>query len=206
MEVNPGSTIALATPKSQYPTFSFTRLPMPTLGFLKKKRTKDSSGPADPSSPTTADLPSLGGGITHSITSTSSNTLSSHSQAGSERAGGGDSVHASQRPPSQGVTNQQPLASADRGTGQGTASSRSPNQPVPNSITTSQTDGASQPQEEKSKTGVTMTPAQAAAHMSTHAPAITPQRPAPRAMQPITHGRYLLLLKRPCGRQKANIR
>ncbi|KAL8705990.1 MAG: hypothetical protein Q9201_000934 [Fulgogasparrea decipioides] len=139
---------------------------MPTLGFLKKKRTKDSSGPADTHSPTTAEVPALGGAITHSITSTSSNTLSSHSQAGSERAGGGDTVNANQRPVSQGVSHQQPTSSAaDRSTGQGATSSRSPYQPVTDSLVTSQTDGASQDQIEQKKT---MTPAQAAAHSSAH--------------------------------------
>ncbi|KAL8664995.1 MAG: hypothetical protein Q9202_002551 [Teloschistes flavicans] len=144
---------------------------MPTLGFLKKKRTKDSSGPVDPSSPITAEVPALGGGIAHSITSTSSNTLSSHSQAGSERGGGGgggDIAHASQRPPSQGVSLQQAPVSADRSIGHVTASSQSPQQPALNSIINSQTDGASQPQEEKPRTGATMTPAQAAAHTATH--------------------------------------
>ncbi|KAL8738555.1 MAG: hypothetical protein Q9181_000662 [Wetmoreana brouardii] len=138
---------------------------MPTLGFLKKKRTKDSSGPVDTHSPTATEVPALGGDITHSITSTSSNTLSSHSQAGSERTGG-DTVNANQRPVSQGVSHQQPTSSAaDRSPGQGATSSRSPNQPVANSLATSQTDGASQHQVEKTKT---MTPAQAAAHNSAH--------------------------------------
>lgn len=139
---------------------------MPTLGFLKKKRTKDSSGPVDPSSPITAEVPALGGAITHSITSTSSNTLSSHSQAGSERAGGGDTAHASQRPPSQGVSHQQATVSADRNISHVPASSQSPQQL--NSIINSQTDGASQPQEEKPRTGATMTPAQAASHTANH--------------------------------------
>lgn len=143
---------------------------MPTLGFLKKKRTKDSSGPTDPSSPTVAEAPSLGGNITHTTTSTSSNTLSSLSQAGSERAGGGDNVHASQAAPSQGVAHQQPITSAPRSAGQDTA--------PPSSINTSQTDGAGSPLGDHQKTGATMTPAQAAAQASAHSSGHTSTTPA----------------------------
>ena len=150
---------------------------MPTLGFLKKKRTKDSSGPTDPSSPTTAEAPALGGDLAPSITSTSSNTLSSLSQAGSERAGGGDTVYASQRPTTQVSAHQQPPTSVPRGAGQDTASTRSPQQPTPNSIHTSQLDGAGPPEGEISKPGVTMTPAQAAAQASTHSSAHTSMAP-----------------------------
>ncbi|KAL9032008.1 MAG: hypothetical protein Q9196_000021 [Gyalolechia fulgens] len=141
---------------------------MPTLGFLKKKRTKDSPGHTDPSSPTVAEAPTLGGDTSHSATSTSSNTLSSLSQAGSERAGGGDTVYASKGPTSQGPAHQQPLTSAPRSAAQDTLPSRSPQQPIPNSIYSSQTDGASPSSAEQPKNGGTMTPAQAAAQASTH--------------------------------------
>lgn len=133
---------------------------MPTLGFLKKKRTKDSSGPADPNSPSAAEAPSLGGDITHSITSNSSNTLSSLSQAGSERAAGGDIVHANQTPPTQGFAHQQPITSAPRSAGQDTNLS--------SSVNTSQLDGAGSPLSEHQKTGASMTPAQAAAQASAY--------------------------------------
>ncbi|KAL8707558.1 MAG: hypothetical protein Q9220_007450 [cf. Caloplaca sp. 1 TL-2023] len=142
---------------------------MPTLGFLKKKRTKDSSGPVDPNSPTAAEAPTLAGDITHSVTSTSSNTPSSLSQTGSERAGGGQAVHASQRTLSQGPGHhQQPLTSTHRSTGQEYASSRSPEQPssVTNPIHPSQIDGAGQATGERSKNGRVPTPAQVASHMS----------------------------------------
>ncbi|KAL8811029.1 MAG: hypothetical protein Q9200_002118 [Gallowayella weberi] len=140
---------------------------MPTLGFLKKKRTKDSSGPVDPSSPTTADAPTSGGEITHTLTSTSSHTLSSLSQTGSERAGGADSVHASQRPPSQGVAHQQsPTSAPPRSTARDIASSRTPETPGQNSLDTYQTDGAGQRHPDNMKSGGTMTPAQAAVHGS----------------------------------------
>ncbi|KAI4169830.1 MAG: hypothetical protein LQ343_005379 [Gyalolechia ehrenbergii] len=145
---------------------------MPTLGFLKKKRTKDSSGHTDPSSPTIAETPTLGADLSHSTTSTSSNTLSSLSQAGSERAGGGDAVYASKGPTSPGPAHQQPLTSAPRSAPQDTLSSRSPQQPIPNSTNSSQTEGNSPSSGEQPKTGGTMTPAQAppqaSAHSSTH--------------------------------------
>ncbi|KAL9011721.1 MAG: hypothetical protein Q9173_003460 [Seirophora scorigena] len=133
---------------------------MPTLGFLKKKRTKDSSGGTDPSSPTAAEAPTLGSDITQFSASTSSNTLSSPSQAGSEREAGADTVHVSQVPPHQGVTHQQPITSAPRSAGQDAAPSHSANP--------SQTDGGRSPYGEHQKTGGTMTPAQAAAHASAH--------------------------------------
>ncbi|KAL8973064.1 MAG: hypothetical protein Q9183_000187 [Haloplaca sp. 2 TL-2023] len=140
---------------------------MPIPGFLKKKRTKDSSGPTDPYSPTTADVPSLGGAVPNSTTSTS-NPLSLHSQAGPDRSGAGDNAYASQRPPSQGVTHQQSPTSSDRNTGPGAAATRSTNQTGAGSILSSQTDGAGQPQEEKPRMGGTMTPAQAATQMPAH--------------------------------------
>lgn len=140
---------------------------MPTLGFLKKKRTKDSSGPFDPSSPTSADAPALGGEITNTTTSTPSNTLSPLSQTGSERAAG-DTVHVSQQPLSQGVTHQQPPTSAPRSTAHEPVSTRPPEQPIPNTIDTYQTDGAGQRQGDHLKGGGTMTPAQAAAQISSH--------------------------------------
>lgn len=151
---------------------------MPTLGFLKKKRTKDSSGPTDPSSPTTAEAPTLGGDLTHSTTSTSTNTLSSLSQAGSERAGLGDTAHVNQRSTTHGLANQQPLISAPRSAGQDTASSQSPQQPIPNSVNPSQVDGGGSPQGELSKPGGTMTPAQAAAQASVHSSIHTSTTPA----------------------------
>lgn len=141
---------------------------MPTLGFLKKKRTKDSSGPIDPSSPTTADAPTLGGDTTHTLTPASSNTLSSLSQTGSERVGGAETVHASQRPPSQPITYPQPPAPAPRNPAHDLLSSRSPEQPAPPSVDTYQTDGAGQRQPDHLKAGGTMTPAQAAAQASSH--------------------------------------
>ncbi|KAL8775408.1 MAG: hypothetical protein Q9209_000416 [Squamulea sp. 1 TL-2023] len=140
---------------------------MPTLGFLKKKRTKDSSGPIDPSSPTSAEAPALGGDITHTFTSTPSNAPSSLSRTGSERAGG-DTVHASQRPQSQGLAHQQPPTSAPRHIAHDTASTRPSEQPIPNTIGTYQTDGAGQRQGEQLRNGGTMTPAQAAAQASSH--------------------------------------
>ncbi|CAO1603524.1 cAMP-dependent protein kinase catalytic subunit [Xanthoria calcicola] len=140
---------------------------MPTLGFLKKKRTKDSSGPIDPSSPTSADAPALGGEVTNTITSTPSNTLSPPAQTGSERAAG-DTVHVSQRPLTQGVAHQQPPTSAPRSTAHDPATTRAPEQPTPNTIDTYQTDGAGQLQGNLQKSGGTMTPAQAAAHVSSH--------------------------------------
>ncbi|KAL8785309.1 MAG: hypothetical protein Q9213_003454 [Squamulea squamosa] len=151
---------------------------MPTLGFLKKKRTKDSSGPIDPSSPTSAEAPPLGGDITHTITSTPSNAPSSLSRTGSERAGG-DTVHASQRPQSHGLAHQQPPTSAPRNTAHDTASIRPPEQSIPNTIGTYQTDGAGQRQGDQSKSGGTMTPAQAAAQASTHISAHTNNTSAP---------------------------
>ncbi|KAL8918696.1 MAG: hypothetical protein Q9208_007194 [Pyrenodesmia sp. 3 TL-2023] len=133
---------------------------MPTLGFLKKKRTKDSSGPADPNSPSAAEAPTLGGDITHSITSNSSNTLSSLSQAGSERAAGGDNAHANQAPPTHGFAHQQPITSTPRSAAQDIA--------PPSSVNTSQLDGAGSPHSEHQKTGASVTPAQAAAQASAH--------------------------------------
>ncbi|KAL8914520.1 MAG: hypothetical protein Q9171_000873 [Xanthocarpia ochracea] len=140
---------------------------MPTLGLFKKKRTKDSSGPIDPSTPTSAEAPALGGDTTHTITSTSPSTLSSLSRTGSERVGG-DTVHASQRPQSQAVAHQQPPTSASRATAHDTASTRSPEQPISNSIDTYQTDGAGQRQGDHLKSGGTMTPAQTAAQISSN--------------------------------------
>ncbi|KAL8858493.1 MAG: hypothetical protein Q9178_004991 [Gyalolechia marmorata] len=140
---------------------------MPTLGLFKKKRTKDSSGPIDPSTPTSAEAPALGGDTTHTTTSTSPSTLSSLSQTGSERVGG-DTVHAGQRPPSQAVAHQQPPTSAPRVTAHDTASTRSPEQPISNSVDTYQTDGAGQRQGDHLKSGGNMTPAQAAAQISSN--------------------------------------
>ncbi|KAL8649002.1 MAG: hypothetical protein Q9210_004656 [Variospora velana] len=143
---------------------------MPTLGFLKKKRTKDSSGGTDPSSPTAAEAPTLGGDSTHLITSTTSNTLSSLSPAGSERAAGPDNVHASQVPPHQGVAHQQPITSALRSAGQDAAPS--------NPTNSAHIDGGRSPYGEHQKIGGTMTPAQAAAHASGHSSGHTSATPA----------------------------
>ncbi|KAL8855079.1 MAG: hypothetical protein Q9221_000276 [Calogaya cf. arnoldii] len=141
---------------------------MPTLHFLKKKRTKDSSGPIDPSSPTSADAPTLGGENTNTITSNPSNTLSPLSQTGSERATG-DTVHANQPPLSQGVAHHQPPTSAARSTAHDPASVRSAEQSTPSTIDTYQTDGAGQRQGDQLKGGGgAMTPAQAAAQASSH--------------------------------------
>ncbi|KAL9021674.1 MAG: hypothetical protein Q9185_001122 [Variospora sp. 1 TL-2023] len=143
---------------------------MPTLGFLKKKRTKDSSGGTDPSSPTAAEAPTLGGDSTHIITSTTSNTLSSLSPAGSERAAGPDNVHASQVPPHQGVAHQQPVTSAPRSAGQDAAPS--------NPANLAHIDGGRSPYGEHQRIGGTMTPAQAAAHASGHSSGHTSATPA----------------------------
>ncbi|KAL8674428.1 MAG: hypothetical protein Q9168_001161 [Polycauliona sp. 1 TL-2023] len=146
---------------------------MPTLtGFLKKKRTKDSSGPTDPSSPTSADAPGLGGDITHTLTSTPSNTLSPLSQTGSERAAA-STVHASQRPLSHGVVHQQPPASTLKSTAHDPASTRIPEKSVPSTIDTYQTDGAGQRQGDPPRSGGNMTPAQAAAQVSSPNPGHT---------------------------------
>ncbi|MCJ1368866.1 camp-dependent protein kinase catalytic subunit [Loxospora ochrophaea] len=56
---------------------------MPSLGFLKKKRTKDSSGSNGPTSPTTAESPvtPTSGGFSSSVTAASSQTSTAQSQA-----------------------------------------------------------------------------------------------------------------------------
>ncbi|KAL8994889.1 MAG: hypothetical protein Q9169_005263 [Polycauliona sp. 2 TL-2023] len=127
---------------------------MPTLGFLKKKRTKDSSGPIDLSSPTSPDAPVPGGDITTTLTSAPSNTLSPLSQTGSERVAA-NTVHASPQPLSHAAANQ------------------SPEQPAPNTVETFQTDGAGPRQGDHAKIGGNMTPAQAAAQFSSQTSAHT---------------------------------
>lgn len=163
---------------------------MPTLGFLKKKRTKDSSGPTDPSSPTSADAPALGGDTTSTSTSKPSNIHPQLSQTGSERAAA-DTVHASQRPLSQVVTHQQPPTSAPRTVTHESAATRSPNQHVSSTIGTYQTDGAGPKQGDHLRSGGSMTPAQAAAQVSSQDSPIptTPQQPPamPRAILPRHH-------------------
>ena len=86
---------------------------MPTLGFLKKKRTKDSGNkdPNSPASPTgnSPDTPTSTGGFQESIASTSSHTLSSQSQSSASKPN--DKAVGGQRPPSSGLSNQQPAPS-----------------------------------------------------------------------------------------------
>ncbi len=89
---------------------------MPTLGFLKKKRTKD-SGHKDPNSPSSPIgnsplTPTSPRGFRESVASTSSHTLSSQSQNSSSKGG--------QRPPSSGVSHQQPAPSILRNPGHDT--------------------------------------------------------------------------------------
>ncbi|KAL9042791.1 MAG: hypothetical protein Q9180_000328 [Flavoplaca navasiana] len=145
---------------------------MPNLGFLKKKRTKDSSGPVDPSSPTSADAPALGRDTTSTFTSNPSNTHSPLSQTSSERAAA-NTVHASQRPLSPGVTHQQPPTSAPRTVTHDSAATRSPEELVSSTIQSYQTDGAGSEQGDHLRSGANMTPAQAAAQVSSQGSAHT---------------------------------
>lgn len=117
---------------------------MPTLGFLKKKRTKDSS--KDPSSPTSpvSDsplTPTSSRGFGGSIASASSQTSYHQSQTGSTKRS--DSMLANQRPLSGGPT------SSPQNVGQDTAASRGYHQQnvpsINNIINPPQHDGSVQP-------------------------------------------------------------
>ncbi|KAL9614412.1 MAG: hypothetical protein Q9167_001083 [Letrouitia subvulpina] len=168
---------------------------MPTLGgFLKKKRTKDSSGAYDPNSPGSPITPTSTGGFTHSITSTSSTPPSSQSQTGSDKGG-----ESGMRPTSQGVTNQQPPTSAPRSEGRDGVAPTSHYQPpsnMTNTMNAVQSDGPM----DQMRNGATMTPAQAAAHAPTHVstPSSTTNTPAsttsptPQPAIRTTKGKYTL--------------
>ncbi|KAI9702478.1 MAG: camp-dependent protein kinase catalytic subunit [Candelina mexicana] len=94
---------------------------MPTLGFLKKKRTKESSGPKEPNSPTsptsetaTPITPTSSRGFGESITSASSHTSypqsqtsHTHPQPASPDKAGDAMLSVNQRPATQGVQSQQ---------------------------------------------------------------------------------------------------
>ncbi|KAI9723381.1 MAG: cAMP-dependent protein kinase catalytic subunit [Candelaria pacifica] len=126
---------------------------MPTLGFLKKKRTKESSGPKEPNSPTspTSDTatpitPTSSRGFGESITSASSHTsyppsLTSHTHqqpTGPDKAG--DAMLAvNQRSGTQGVPSQQQQYG-----GPTLQNSKGPS--INNLINPAQNDGSSQQQ------------------------------------------------------------
>ena len=132
-----------------------------TLGFLKKKKTKEGGGPNSPISPV-GDSPTSGG-WKDSAGSTSSHTLESTQSHASNKS-------ESTRPVSQGPLSAQSLNSAPRGAGQDPLAPSSSNQNGPtinNVISPSQADGAAPSQITNKPNGARSTPAQMASNTTT---------------------------------------
>ena len=150
-----------------------------TLGFLKKKKTKEGGNPHSPISPS-GDSPTSQGDWKDSAGSHSSNTLES-SQTNS-------SGHTSEGvgPTSQGVSQAQRPTSAPRPLGQDPLAPSGSNQDGPtinNLVNPPQTDGTTQSQAASKPNGARATPAQMALNTVTSNPA-----PAVRT----TKGKYSL--------------
>ena len=139
-----------------------------TLGFLKKKKTKEGGVPNSPISPS-GDSPASGG-WKESAGSGSSHTLESTQSHVSSKSEG-------PRPISQGVAPNQTLSSAPRSAGQDPLAPSNSNQNGPtidNIVNPQQTDGAAPSQTTNKPNGARVTPAQMASTTttSTGAPAI----------------------------------
>lgn len=146
-----------------------------TLGFLKKKKTKEGGGPNSPNSPG-ADSPTSGG-WKDSAGSTSSHTLDSTLSHASTRSEG-------TRPISQGVA---PSQTAPRSAGQDPLPSSSSNQNSPtinNIVNPPQSDGATSSQAINKPNGARSTPAQMSSHTATTS--------TPAATVRATKGKYSL--------------
>ena len=162
---------------------------MPTLGFLKKKRTKD-LGTKDPNSPASPlgnspVTPTSSGGFQESLASTSSHTLSSQSQNSNSKPN--DKVVGGQRPPSSGVSHQQPAPSILRTPGHDPIASQSQQQTLDlNSvINSSQEDKSDQSKMENQGNGSTLQSLQAAQQVASEPANTTPQTR-------VTRGKYSL--------------
>ena len=148
-----------------------------TLGFLKKKKTRD-GGPNSPNSPG-ADSPTSGG-WKDSAGSASSHTLDStlsHASTKSEVT----------RPISQGVAPSQAATSAPRSAGQDPLALSTSNQNSPtinNLVNPPQSDGATSSQATNKPNGARSTPAQMASHTATSSTAAATVR--------ATKGKYSL--------------
>lgn len=132
-----------------------------TLGFLKKKKTKEGGGPNSPNSPV-GDSPTSGG-WKDSAGSASSHTLDSTLSHASTKSEG-------TRPISQGVAPSQSSGSAPRSAGQGPLAPSGSNQNGPNIndfIDPSQPDGAASSQATNKPNGARSTPAQMASNTTT---------------------------------------
>ncbi len=142
---------------------------MPTLGFLKKKKTKD-SGHGDPNSPASVIsnsplTPTSPGGFHESIASASSHTLSSQSQNGSSKGG--------QRPPSSGVAHQQPAPSTLRNPDHDTLANQSEEQNAlgaKHQVDSSQNDFSNPPKMENQGNGSSLPTTQMASQLANTAP------------------------------------
>ena len=143
---------------------------MPTLGFLKKKRTKDSSGPNDPTSPTSpvSDYPltptasSGSRTINPSASSQTSNTLSQVSSHTSS-----DHQLASKGPVSQGQSPQQAPTSYPQNASQNPQSQQQNVTSIDNLINPAQNDGTGQSNMDGQSNGAGSQRAQAATTTAT---------------------------------------
>ena len=133
-----------------------------TLGFLKKKKTKEVGNPNSPISPSD-DSTASQGDWKDSVTTGSSHTLESSHTNTSDGT----------RPVSQGVPQIQPPTSAPRSTGQDPIAPPTANSdgPTSNNASAPQTDGTAQSQTASKPNGARATPAQMAA-TSSPAPAV----------------------------------
>ena len=132
-----------------------------TLGFLKKKKTKEGGGPNSPISPV-GDSPTSGG-WKDSAGSASSHTLDSTLSHASTKSEG-------TRPISQGIPPSQTLSSVPRGAGQDPLAPSSSNQNGPtigNIVSPAHSDGAASSQAMNKPNGARSTPAQMASHNTT---------------------------------------
>ena len=148
-----------------------------TLGFLKKKKTREGGGPNSPNSPV-ADSPTSGG-WKESAGSTSSHTLESTLSHASNKS-------ETTRPVSQGPLSAQSFNSTTRSAGQDPLAPSNSNQNGPNInniVSPSQTDGAAPSQSTNKSNGARSTPAQ----MTSNTTSLT-GAPAVRA----TKGKYSL--------------